>query len=672
MSVSFCDWRRLFLPLIGLGLIVGNVAGQVPKTIAFQGLLTDDQGVVLASGDYGITFRLYSVSVDGAALWTEVQTVTVVDGVANATLGRINPLTLPFDVPYWLGITLQQEGSELAPRIALASGPYALMAQAVPDGSITSDKLADGAVTTDKIQDGGLDAGAIADGAITPGKLIDGAITAVKMADDAVGTGTIIDGSVTRDDIADGAVGSDAIADGAVTGVKLSTTGAASGQALVYDGNNLVWGSPSGSGVISEVVAGDGLTGGGDTGIVTLDIDADGVTAALIAENAVGNSELGVDAVDTENIVDGAVTKAKLNHSTATAGDVLTFDGAQVDWVPASVPDGAVTTAKLANGAVTVEKIGAGAVESQSVADAAVTTAKLGDAAVTTGKLDDGAVTSGKIADASVTLSKLDASTAVADDVIRYTGTNAEWGPLTVADGSIGTDQLADLAVATGKIADASVTSDKLAALSVGTSQVADGAITNAKIGGFVNLDKLSTVGANDGEVITFSGGVVDWAPGAVPGTTTGNVKIDGDLSVTGSVEKGGGTFKIDDPLDPENRYLYHSFVESDEMMNVYAGNVILSDDGSAWVDLPDWFEALNKDFRYQLTCVGAYAPVYVAEPVSGGRFRIAGGRSGLQVSWQITGVRNDPWAQKHRMKVEVEKQGSEKGTLLHPEAYEQ
>ncbi|MGA7306600.1 MAG: hypothetical protein WBW88_17110, partial [Rhodothermales bacterium] len=457
MSISFCDWRRLFLPLIGLGLIVGNVAGQVPKTIAFQGLLTDDQGVVLASGDYGITFRLYSVSIEGAALWTEVQTVTVVDGVANATLGRINPLTLPFDVPYWLGITLQQEGSELAPRIALASGPYALMAQAVPDGSITSDKLAGGAVTTDKIQDGGLDAGAIADGAITPGKLIDGAITAVKMADDAVGTGTIIDGSVTQDDIADGAVGSDAIADGAVTRVKLSTTGATNGQALVYNGNSLVWGSPSGSGVISEVVAGDGLTGGGDTGIVTLDIDADGVTAALIAENAVGNSELGVNAVDTENIVDGAVTKAKLDHSTATAGEVLTFDGAQVDWVPASVMDGAVTTAKLADGAVTVQKIAAGAVESQSVADAAVTTAKLGDAAVTTvklndaavttGKLNDGAVTSGKIADASVTLSKLDASSAVADDVIRYTGANAEWGPLTVADGSIGTDQLADLAV---------------------------------------------------------------------------------------------------------------------------------------------------------------------------------------------------------------------------------
>jgi len=77
-----------------------------------------------------------------------------------------------------------------------------------------------------------------------------------------------------------------------------------------------------------------------------------------------------------------------------------------------------------------------------------------------------------------------------------------------------------------------------------------------------------------------------------------------GDAHVTGSLSKGGGSFKIDHPLDPENKYLYHSFVESPEMMNVYNGNALLDANGEAWVELPDWFETLNRDFRYQLTCI--------------------------------------------------------------------
>jgi hypothetical protein len=660
MSVSFCHWRRLALPLLCLGVIVGSASAQVPRTIAFQGLLTDDQGTVLASGDYSITFRLYSVAQEGSALWTEVQSVAVADGIGTATLGRINPLTLPFDVPYWLGITVQPSGSELTPRIPLASGPYALMAADVPDGSITADKIADGAVTTAKIQEEGLGGGAIADGSITPGKLADGAITAVKMGDDAVGTGAIIDGSITADDLASEAVQTAAIADGAVTPVKLNTSAASTGQALVFDGQTLVWGAPSGSGVISEVEAGDGLTGGGSEGIVTLEIDADALTADFIAEDAIENSELGVDAVDTENILDGAVTKEKLDRSTAAEGDVLTFDGTELIWASPVVADGAVTAEKLGASAVTDEKIGPGAVVEEKIANNAVTTDKL---------VDD-AVTADKIAAAAVTLPKIDPSTATEADVIRYTGTEVEWGPVEIADGSIDFDKLANGAVIESKIVNAAVTSDKIAAGAVGASQVADGAITNAKIGGFLNLDKLSTLGADEGEAITFTGGVVTWAPTSAL-ASSGNVTVDGDLTVTGSVEKGGGTFRIDHPLDPENRYLYHSFVESDEMMNVYSGNVVVEDDGTAWVSLPSWFEALNKEFRYQLTCVGGYAPVYVAQPITEGRFQIAGGRPGLEVSWQVTAVRDDPWARKNRMQVEVDKPAGERGALLHPEAYD-
>ena len=132
----------------------------------------------------------------------------------------------------------------------------------------------------------------------------------------------------------------------------------------------------------------------------------------------------------------------------------------------------------------------------------------------------------------------------------------------------------------------------------------------------------------------------------------------------------GTKSFRIDHPLDPENKYLYHSFVESSEMMNVYNGNVELGANGEAVVELPEWFEALNRDFRYQLTCIGGFAEVYIAEEIVGNRFKIAGGKPGLKVSWQVTGVRHDPWANVHRIEVEVDKPERERGTYLHPEAY--
>ena len=101
-----------------------------------------------------------------------------------------------------------------------------------------------------------------------------------------------------------------------------------------------------------------------------------------------------------------------------------------------------------------------------------------------------------------------------------------------------------------------------------------------------------------------------------------------GDVSIAGNLSKGSGSFKIDHPLDPENKYLSHSFVESPDMMNIYNGNVVLDDEGAAWVELPEWFEALNKEFRYQLTCIGGFAQVYIAEEIVDGRFKIAGGFS--------------------------------------------
>jgi hypothetical protein len=144
-----------------------------------------------------------------------------------------------------------------------------------------------------------------------------------------------------------------------------------------------------------------------------------------------------------------------------------------------------------------------------------------------------------------------------------------------------------------------------------------------------------------------------------------------GNVNVTGNLSKGGGSFKIDHPLDPENKYLQHSFVESPDMMNIYNGNIILDDNGSATIEMPEWFKALNKDFRYQLTPIGAPGPnLYVAEEINSDKFQIAGGLPNMKVSWQVTGIRKDRWAEANRIKVEVDKQPDERGKYVHPEAY--
>jgi hypothetical protein len=140
-------------------------------------------------------------------------------------------------------------------------------------------------------------------------------------------------------------------------------------------------------------------------------------------------------------------------------------------------------------------------------------------------------------------------------------------------------------------------------------------------------------------------------------------------------------------------------------MKNVYDGVVVLDDKGEADIELPDWFGAL-KDFRYQLTAIGAPGPnLHISEEISSdgvvttttnyyyhysnssnsnknnnnnnnnnsSHFKVAGGASGMKVSWQVTGIRKDPWANAHRIRVEEDKPAKERGYYYtYPELYGQ
>jgi hypothetical protein len=148
---------------------------------------------------------------------------------------------------------------------------------------------------------------------------------------------------------------------------------------------------------------------------------------------------------------------------------------------------------------------------------------------------------------------------------------------------------------------------------------------------------------------------------------------FEGDVTVSGTLSKGAGAFKIDHPLDPSDEYLQHSFVESPDMMNVYNGNTVTDGQGFATVKLPAYFQALNRDFRYQLTIVGTRGwNAQVVKEIANNRFTIQTDEPNVRVSWQVTGIRHDAYANAHRVRVVVPKRGAERGEYLPPELYGQ
>jgi len=174
----------------------------------------------------------------------------------------------------------------------------------------------------------------------------------------------------------------------------------------------------------------------------------------------------------------------------------------------------------------------------------------------------------------------------------------------------------------------------------------------------------IATPGSDGGVGIYAYSGAVYGGINTVAGI------FEGDVTVYGNLSKSGGSFEIDHPLDPANRYLYHSFVESPDMMNIYNGNVVTDSSGNAAVTLPDWFEALNRDFRYQLTVIGQFAQAIVASEIMNHSFSIKTDKPNVKVSWQVTGIRQDAWANAHRIPVEEMKAQADQGHYLHPELF--
>jgi hypothetical protein len=142
---------------------------------------------------------------------------------------------------------------------------------------------------------------------------------------------------------------------------------------------------------------------------------------------------------------------------------------------------------------------------------------------------------------------------------------------------------------------------------------------------------------------------------------------FDGNINVTGSIDSAAIASRIDHPLAPATKVLQHAVVASPEMKNIYDGIVTTDANGEAAVTMPTWFEALNGDYRYQLTPIGNWTEAWIASELADGHFTIASRKPKARIAWQITGIRKDAWAEAHRLDVELEKTPEQRGRFLHP-----
>lgn len=241
--------------------------------------------------------------------------------------------------------------------------------------------------------------------------------------------------------------------------------------------------------------------------------------------------------------------------------------------------------------------------------------------------------------------------------VLQWTG--SEWAPGDVQGGSLWTQFSEGIYYNTGKVVVGATNSSGSVLLEIQNPYP-----NGAAIAGY---DYQNDFGAG---VFGYSDGFAAIQGNGNNGDYAGYFM--GDVHVTGTLSKAGGSFEIDHPLDPQNKILRHSFVESPDMMNIYNGNVTTNDRGFATVQLPTYFEALNEDFRYQLTVIGQFAQAIVSDEIHENEFSIQTDKPNVKVSWQVTGIRKDPWAEKNRIVVEERKSLDTQGYYIHPESYGQ
>ena len=383
----------LFSLTIVILLTALTAMGQIPQTISYQGVLTDNNGTLVPEGDYSISFNLYNVSTEGSSLWTETQTVTITNGIFNVKLGEVNPLDLPFDEVYWLGIIIDG-GTELSPRIEFTSSAYSLNA-----GSVKGENNifpADGNVGIGTVEpaqplhvhgqafieatgttagrsaleikgDPGYGAGLRIDNGSQTWSIVNWSDQTLKFVKLSGGTFTpfTIYNTTFQDALvlADSGVGiglNNPVEKFQVDGTIYSMNG---GFRFPDGTVQTTAAFGGGGGDITSIAAGMGLYGGGNSGDVALHVlggtglsvgdsvrlylpytdgryvnetQANSVTSAMITDGAVANTDLASNAVTQVKIANNAVTAAKISPNIVSSIDGVSNDGGNIDLLAGS------------------------------------------------------------------------------------------------------------------------------------------------------------------------------------------------------------------------------------------------------------------------------------------------------------------------------------------------
>ena len=616
MNRSLC-----FLALLLL-LTALQAQAQVPLTLSYQGVLSDTDGNAAPDGTYTLTFTLYDNDTGGQTLWTEAQTVSITKGLFQVILGSVAPLNVPFDAPYWLGIRVDEE-AEMAPRVALTASAYSLssrveVSEAAPGASFTV-RDAGGTATHVLSPEGDVRHAGVGtfDGGIVVGDTtvvpFDTTETAGKQVLlPARGAGVqerTFGGRIGKDTDRAGVFGWSTASAPGVFGQSGRSEGVR-GHSFHGIGVRGISVRSTGVGVLGSTHSGTGVRGEARSGTGVQGFSEEGTGVSGFSEEGTGVSGESPDSVG----VSGFSQEGTGVRGESPAG--IGVNGVSRDAV------GVRGFSTLSAGVMGLSLFQAGGFFQGSPA----------------GRFEGTLEIIGGIEETSrLFIEVLEEDPEEEQFLVWSDDQFVRWRTLPAGSGG---DSGWTLDTATNTVSTnhtVSVTHPTRGFMLAADPEEGEFKVTDP-FG-----QAYTTFGQQGIEIIDFTG------------STVGELTFQGEAffeSLTAQTKN----FRIDHPLDPQGKYLQHVSVESPDMKTFYDDTVTTDAEGYATVEMPAYFEALNRDFRYQLTVIGQFARVIVAQEIEDRRFVIQTDKPRVKVSWQVTGIRHDAYAEQHRVPVELDK----------------